>query len=522
MKPRELCIVILLFAPRFTDAQNRSPIDSIKLLLEDANPGDFPALYYNLGFEYFLTGELIQAGVVLKLAQKHASENGDTLYLVKTGRLAGQIYRRLNDFENSIFHSHRVLDIAKRNSHQPAFRTELQYLYNSLGVAYTHSAEFDSAIVNHFNCLSLREKESDLSNIAETLNNIGVLYYEIGNYLKALDYLKQSKETLGKVADQYFMDNIHVNIGLCNIELKDYHNAITHFNTGLSICKNNCEPERLMEANYGLGIAYFYLRDFENAKYYLNEAYRLSSSKNWLEFRLKSILYLIKLNREVGNLAQTEAYLGEVEPITESSPFNAVRLDLYREASLYYSLVNDYERASGYQEKFINLTHEIYNAQLIESISKVEREYSQRQNLQVIKDKNEKLEQQQTQLTLVAVIATLLLVVLVLLFLNFRRKIQFEKLLERKVKQRTRELEANRNELQQAMLQQNATVRTFYTESRGVIDSLIGISHAAEMESQAPFAHDYLRQLRSIAGRLENAVHHLKVSQTKAETNQSA
>lgn len=509
----------------FAHAQKLSPVDSVKKLLNSAKGADVVGLYYNLGFEYYLEGNLPEALQNIQKSKSGAVSFGDSLYMVKTARLAGQILRRQNELNESLTTSKEALPVAIRNSSNEVFRRELEYLYNSIGIVYLSLGRYDSALESHFKCLVLREENGVHYDIAETLNNIGVLYSKLRNYSRALEFYKRSLQELEKGTDRTIKDNLLINIGLCYNHLKEYGLARSYIKDGLAFCGDGCMPMQLIEGNWGIGVSYFQTGDFSIAKEFFFKSYELSKESKIVEFELESLVYLIRIANEIGDSESAGDYLRLAEKLAEDSDFVVLRLGVYDEYAKYYSKLGDYERASSYQKKYIDLTEKIFNAKLIESISKIETDFDQRENMRTIRDKELALDQSRKLNFAIAGLFLLAGALAVVMFRTTRivRRVnvalsearnQLEvqnKELDKLVEARTEELNRSNASLRKAVAELDHFIYKTSHDIRGPLATLKGMTDVALMDVKDPLARDYFEKLDITAEKLNSVLTRLMI-----------
>ncbi len=482
-------------------------------------------LNYNLGFEYYLVGDLDAALKVLEMARSTSQSFGDSLFYVKSSRLAGQIFRRVNDLDKSVLYLKSAVPIAIRNSTEPEYKRELKFVYNSLGVAYTFLARYDSALAYHFKCLILREEDGDKYYIAETHNNIGLLYFKLKSYPKALEYYKKSLQVLEKSSDQDFKDNLLINIGLCYNELKEYDLAISYIQDGLAFCENACDAMQLIEGNLGIGISYFMEHDFATAKVYFERANSIAREKQVEQFYLETLVYLIKVEQELGSLSKAGTYLKESEALSENSEYMLVRLDVSREYAKYYQKLKNFEEAARYQQRYIDLSEEIFNAKLIESISKIETDFDQRENMRTIREKELALDQSRKLNFAIAGLFLLAGALAVVMFRSnrivrrvnvalseARNQLQIQNIeLDNLVAARTEELNKTNVSLRKAVAELDHFIYKTSHDILGPLATLKGITGLALMDVKEPIARDYFQKLDITAAKLNSVLTRLMI-----------
>ncbi|MEJ0031969.1 MAG: tetratricopeptide repeat protein [Bacteroidota bacterium] len=117
-----------------------------------------------------------------------AKQLGDSAAIVRAGRQYGQLLRRVDRLEDAIAIFVEVLGISERNN----VVAETKRVLNALALAYNYKALYDKALDLNFKSLEIREREGDKSEISAARNNIGLVYYKMGNIEQALDFFKQA------------------------------------------------------------------------------------------------------------------------------------------------------------------------------------------------------------------------------------------------------------------------------------------------------------------------------------------
>jgi hypothetical protein len=136
--------------------QSTKDIDSLELLLQRSTGSNKIDLLYSLAYEFIDVNNPV-ALEYAELGLKLATDRGDSLRMVRTGRLEASALRRLEKIDSSILVSEQILAIARRNH----FVDEIKMLLNPLAVAYTYNAEYDKALDLHFESLIARERDQD-------------------------------------------------------------------------------------------------------------------------------------------------------------------------------------------------------------------------------------------------------------------------------------------------------------------------------------------------------------------------
>lgn len=506
-------------------AQGQNKIDSLRTLLRNASDKQRFELEFQLAYELFD----VDNQEALKYAQDAYEKSysfSDSLQIVRSGRLLGQILRRVDQVDEAIRILRAVLPIAHRNK----FTGEEKFILNAVALAYTLKADYDKALDFNFQSLVVREREGDKSEISIALNNIGLVYFKLKNYDKALEYYERSLQYKREVNDKYDLDGLLINLGISNIHLKRPGKAKEYIEEGLKICGGNCRVEVQINGEFGLGVADFNLKDYAQAEEHFKRSLDISRESMNRRFQAENLVYLGRIAVIQEDFDKARAYLEETEQLADSSGYNQLLIDSYKEFSKLYSLMKEYERASEYQQKYIHLKDSLIGEELVKNIAKIQTNFEERENLNTIKLKEEDLARQRNLNIAIGVIALLAgLLVFVLYRSNtITRRVNsalsdakavietqnhrlqnINRELDAKVKEKTADLVKANEELDKAnkaLIRVNDELDNFIYKTshdiRGPLASLKGICSVALMDVKDPLALDYLTKLDVSSGRL--------------------
>jgi hypothetical protein len=176
-------------------------------------------------------------------------------------------------------------------------------------------------------------------------------------------------------------------------------------------------------------------------------------------------------------------------------------MNIHKYLARAYKQKSDLQYAFEHQSIQLQLLDSIYNAAFARSLAKVQTEHEERENRKALADKDklvtlqaEALQTQQRISLFGGLIVLLSIIVILSIYRNYRLRVRINKVLEEKVKLRTRELEESRdNALRNAYLQDHRLTRI----TNDVQDTLVtiqGLCLAARLEV-AEGARIYLDKL---------------------------
>ncbi len=184
--------------------------------------------------------------------------------------------------------------------------------YNNIGIVYDNLGDYDKALEYHNKALEifkdvLGENHPDT---ASSYNNIGIVYDELGDYDKALEFKNKALEIIKAVLGENHPDTamFYNNIGNVYAKLGDCDKALEYGFKALEIRKavlGENHPDTAVSYN-NIGVVYDYLGDYDKALDYFNKALeirkeRLGESHPYTQQTLENISEAIQELEESQN-----------------------------------------------------------------------------------------------------------------------------------------------------------------------------------------------------------------------------
>jgi len=188
-----------------------------------------------------------------------------------------------------------------------------------LGIIYSNVSDFPKALEYFFDSLEINEKIQNQEAIGANLTNIGNVYMNLSDYSKALEYYEKSLDIYENIGNKYGFAASLIGIGVVYTTFSDFNKALEYYNKSLHLYE---------EINYNLGVAnvvgnighvYLNLEDYPKALEYIEKS-----------------LYI---NEEIGNKAGVASNLSNIGDI--------------------YLKLSNYSLAMQYFEKALEINTEI-------------------------------------------------------------------------------------------------------------------------------------------------------------------
>lgn len=515
--------------------QESRALDSLKALLEKTKGSERFDLYYDITFVYLGTEDFHQGLEFINKAKGVAYETGDSLKIVKSMRVTAQILRKLDRTKDAINEFLRALPIAKRNGYE----SEMIYIFNSLGLAYTFQSEYSKALECHFEVLLLREKQGDVKEIRVTLNNLGLVYFKLKDYDRALEYYFRALEYHNKDEKSKFRPSLLINIGLCYNQLHNYKEARRYINEAFETCGDDCSAMNKIEGQFGLGVSHYIQAEIESdqenyfaAANYFTGSFKIASEQNDKRWQLENLVYLARIYTKTNDVQKAAEYLHTAEGIAKETEYKLLLIEIYRGFSLLYNQTNQFELAARYQNQYIHLKDSVYSEALIRNLSKVQTDFEEHKNLATIAS-NQQVIKQQRDLNISFAIIAMLAGLLILLVQRSNRTIkrvnvqlsdakntieeQNAKLqilntdLDAEVKIKTSDLEKANQSLHRVVDELDNFIYKTSHDIRGPLASLKGICNIALLDVKDETALKYLHKLDVTAEKLNTILTRLLI-----------
>ena len=520
LKRISLLIVFLVLVSHQSFCQN-SKIDSIQLVIRNNSGLNKYDPLISLARVYAAANNNADALIPVQEANRLAYQFGDSSKIVNSSRIIGQLFNRMDKPKSAEEILLRVLPSAKRNN----LRNDYKTILNNLAIAYTIQAKYDKALDIHFQALNLREEDKDIEEISISLNNIGLVYFKLRNYPKALEFYKRALEYKK-------FDYLLVNIGLCYNQLEDYQKAHEYFKLAFKDCAENCSDKIRVDGEFGLGVSYYRMNNFVEAKTHFNTSYTIAKKIGNERFQAENLIYLAHIFLREKEPEQTFDALTRCEEIATRSGYTELLMETYKEFSNHFTQMKNYESASIYKGKYITLKDSIYSAALIENIAKVQTNYAEQENIKTIAAKEEVIQRQRSlnvAIVIIAVLAGLLIFVLyrsnhvkqkvnralsdakAIIEDQNRQLLNSNFSLDRELKERNIDLQKANESLQRVNEQLDNFIYKTSHDIRGPLASLKGMCNVALMDVTDQLALNYLKKLDITAEKLNTILTRLLI-----------
>ena len=157
----------------------------------------------------------------------------------------GNCYFRMSDYKRAM----TCAETAMTKAEELKMDKEIALSMNLIGAIYNELGEYENSSEQFFQSLSIFEKIHDNKGISQSLGLIGLVYWYQDDYPKALVYLKKSLPIARELRDQSLITKNLNNLSIVYLSTDKFDTALRYVNEALKI-NEQLNDKRKMGVNY--------------------------------------------------------------------------------------------------------------------------------------------------------------------------------------------------------------------------------------------------------------------------------
>ncbi len=371
-----VAIVFFTLAEKTPANGNDQLTDSLKQVIADKTPPG--RIQFLIGqSKKYTSSSLDTAEIYAREALTEAKKANDTLNIGNAYRILGNIcyYREnynivLGHYDSSLLMYSYLGDSAS-----------MEKTINNLGLLYQQVGNFEKSIKYHLQSLDFNMRHHNAEGLVTSYINLGGLYYEMGDYGKSAKYfndaLKRSEDGIRTSTKQAILNNL----GLIAQELRNYEKSLDYFKESLDIAKQTNNFHDLADIYHNMGKSYFELGDYITSLKYYNKAVDYYNSLGIQSS--KTLNNIGQLYIELDYYRQAIKFLKKALKIAKRNNHVTDLPEIYKNLSIAYEYLGMYKSAYSNFRKY-----NFYNDSLSRQYFEADLERAKR-NLKVGQKENE-------------------------------------------------------------------------------------------------------------------------------------
>ncbi len=302
--------------------------------------------------------------------------------------------------------------------------------YTNLGNAFENLGRYDSAIIYATKAIEIKLALGDSVSAAGTMGNIGLVYHNINNPTKAMEYHRTALEIMGE--DNRRARGIFNNMGITYMKMDKYDTARIYLKKaieGLDINRNL----RNTASTYGnIGETFYKEGNYDSASYYATKSFEIKKNFGENLALTYPAISLAKIHIELGQYEKAKEYAQLALSISEKSSSPERHADAMWHLGKIEANLGNFEEAAQLLFDYSLLYESIHDKEVVaaaeEAEARFQNQLKEKENL-ILKEEAQ-IQQQQIrfQNTVILSIAIIVVILVVFAFLLRKQLIQRKKL----------------------------------------------------------------------------------------------
>ncbi len=294
---------------------------------------------------------------VLKICTEDSSK-------MNTLNLLCRQYINVGNYEQAMQYAHK----AQQQSRNINYQKGIADSYNNLGIIYWYHGDYEKALDNYLNALKIRQEIGDKKGMGSSYGNIGNIYEQQGNYEKALDNYLKALKIQEEAGDKNGIPNSYNNIGGIYFSHGNYEKALDSFLKCLKIFEELGNARGVAVSYNNIGDIYRRQGKFEKALDNYLKSLKISEEIKFKQLIASSYGNIGLVYSDQGNYGKAlDNYFNCLKISEETADKRGIGLTMVNIGVAYLKL-DKYEEAYNYLSQSLILFKEIGNKNGIKDV----------------------------------------------------------------------------------------------------------------------------------------------------------
>lgn len=342
-----LFYVLLIFFIQESVAENKNPIDSLKVELKKAkNDATRLNIYFELASRFSTKDKLSYMETALKICDKILSETNDVEKRKKTLTQKARIY-----FQHALFYDDKGDTTNMMRYYKKSLSifqgiqdtANIAFLINNISYSYSRSGNLSLSLDYLQKGLSTSIEMNYKKGVAMFLLRIGRMFKDQGNVTEALENMEKAVVIFFEIHDLRSSADALIQTGIPYSKINNINKALNCFQKAISINQEIKNNYGTRSAYYQIGEMYQQANDFPNALTNYEKSLSIGTE-------MKNSVWIPKLLDAIGNVYTKQGNISKaIEYIFKALKINQeVKFD-GGIATCYTSLAHAYFKQKNYK-----------------------------------------------------------------------------------------------------------------------------------------------------------------------------
>lgn len=258
--------------------------------------------------------------------------------------------------------------------------------------------------------------------VSLTKGNLGLIFYEMKNFPKAIKYLEESTDFLKKNNMNQGLCHTYLSLGDVYLDKKDTLKALNSYKTSLENCKSCKDNLGISTLNQRIGAVHSAKGNSENAKKYYQISEKLLKELN-SEIEQTNVM-LSKSEDFIKQKKYREAYeiLLQVKKIHKEYDSDRYLLETYKKLTLVCMYQEMKDSSAFYFNQYTNLKDDKLKSSVLEQTAELETKYQTAEKEKQLLQKEAEAKKKTTTIIILSLLAFFIAIVGFLIYRQQRLK----------------------------------------------------------------------------------------------------
>ena len=312
---------------------------------------------FNIGIMYSIGGDNKNAREYFDESYSFSEKIFDYTGMMNALNSIAVAYSNESNLPKALEIFYNILDLAERTKDSSRIALSL----NNIGYALDMQNDDSLALTYYIQSLDIRKKvkERDAYEIGGSLNNVGAMYLEMGEYAKAKAYFLESIPYREELGDQFGLGYTFINLAIVYHKQDSLDKAEELYFKSIELRERMNDVQGLITSYRSLAQLYFDRKNVSAAYLYADKAWKLVSTSNYTVEKRDAAALISQIYASKGNWFKAYQVLEEFIKMDEVIENEANKTAILSERMQY-----DYEKqhladslAFVQNEKVIEVVH---------------------------------------------------------------------------------------------------------------------------------------------------------------------
>ncbi len=246
---------------------------------------------------------------------------------------------------------------------------------NIIGVTYWRMGKYDKALECYLKALNILEVSEDKPGIAPVLNNIGIIYNNMGDRKKALDYYNRSIKICEELELKKGLANSFNNAGNIYRKTGESKKALKYYKKALEIRENLNDKRGFSHTLTNIGTVYQDLKNFDKSLKYFLRSLKIEEETGDRLASVDTLLSISVIYASTDRLSKALEYVRRGFDFAEEIGVPDLKRDCCETFSTILEQKGNFREALEYHKKYKALNDEIFNEDSSSRINELQVQY---------------------------------------------------------------------------------------------------------------------------------------------------